>query len=1844
MKTKNKTLIIALMLVIMTVITIILTKHVLSISSGVKENRYTTWWGTNNPRITYEFTDFSDWKIGATMNLNDSVIDSTYPKGFQLIRNKNFYCIEMNQNHSKGTHAITGIIKIIGGKVTTAQVVNNSTKQTVTLNINNNDASKKANNVLTEIIKQAKEKEGSVYTAAWRAYRERGEGFGNGTTLSIDSDVYQRILWKHLASWKQQNFGKSELDNYIITSSGDYDGSESYLKRADEEARSIYNTISENANSNSESVYIERKDTTSNVDTLKRDTNGTYTYLGPFKVNYSGTISKITYNLDGKSNSNCSIAKYEGSTFTTISSITKLPNGQDFYIKVPLSEIDNKTKLGVSIKVKGTTQLETTLYILRHSGKTSTTNYQNFMYVNQKNATEEKSLTINANILQESEVSIKKQDQNGNDLKVAGIKFEIYDSNKKNVGTLTTTANGTTNKIKLKVNTNYTLKETYNGEYGYKNASISSATISNGGTIKLSNGEVVFSVKEDSTITIKNTKELGKLTIQKTGSDGENLKGVQFVLWKGVDNGGQNNFIKLNDDSVTNPIETSDSGLDITKYKVTYVAEAEKATKFKTNASGKIVINNLEIYSNRGTKYQYWILEMQNSNYGYKGMDLQSTNVSISGGNKLEIKNSANNTHAGVKFNITQNTIINMKNIQELGNLKIEKYDKDNKNIKLENVGFAIEVSPAPSKRYAYLVLYDENGKIVSNVKETVKINDLNKANNTEYKVDYYCSNTKVTEMSETEKANITTFVTGANGTLNINNLEIYGARKENKNTYKLIEMFNSNYGYVIGSTDLGAITLTTNKTVTKTISNEQKYTKISGFVWIENPAGKSNNYDTIFTDGSTSTDIKLTDLYITDKNGKVTEVNQTPKDTKGPIEIKLYNKKDKAFIKTQPDIFSSDGEYIFNEVMIEELENLSVVFEYNGLYYTTVVEKLDENQGSKVKEVESERTSLNNRFGEITKNDDSQENKGQAISTDGKNITSIEYNKESGHISTVSQLSPNTILSADTNSSGLNLKNIFNSIKEKNSTPVEKIENVNMGVVLREQPKLAIGSDIYSVSINVNNKNYNYYYNGRQQHYNNLNNDEAGVKFEQESSVNRYTRPVYSSDVEAYVNNNTTLGVSVTYKIQITNQSATLTSVVKGIANYFDADYTIEKIGLSISNNEIGTLIYDKDKDTANITRNINVEYETEEMKNEALNKNKSYNCVNIPLTENGTEGITIEGSKSKFIYIKFNINENAIKGLLTEESPYHNASEITNYSTYYGQKTGQQSENDNQEYFVTEQRKAGEIYAGVDKSSQPENAKLRLIYDTRDGQKTQTPILDSSNYEDDTSSAPSLLLQSKGIRIISGTIFEDKATNESLAMNEKLGDGIYDERNEKTIDGVLVELYEVDQDGKIKTEINSQGQEVKVHAKYSDGTPAIATMNGEGKYTFGNKDNNVGILPGDYVIQFTYNNKSYIVDSQNGNKYLNINDYKSTIITSEIIKKAINDGKNNSKWYTVKEENRYSDAVDNISLRNELDNDEVKYSTYKNSSLDTYIMEATTPLMEISVEFTENNEADALKLVRIEELENIDFGIIERPDTNMIVDKKITGLEITTQTGANIIPKGNPSNPGETMQYVKTGLDGLVSAEIEPKMLQGATLNLEYSITVTNECQKDYEGSNYYLYGTGREHLKVQKVKKLVDYLDATMEVSIEGNSWTEIKTEEEIRKLFTDGLISQEVCETLLKGGYHILLTEEFYELENPGDSKTLKVYATKYLATSNSVEENNRVEIIELTGGRTIKEAIPGNYDPSKTTSNEKDEDIVKFQITAPTGATVNYILYVIAAVGMFIILVVGIIMTKKYIAK
>ena len=253
-------------------------------------------------------------------------------------------------------------------------------------------------------------------------------------------------------------------------------------------------------------------------------------------------------------------------------------------------------------------------------------------------------------------------------------------------------------------------------------------------------------------------------------------------------------------------------------------------------------------------------------------------------------------------------------------------------------------------------------------------------------------------------------------------------------------------------------------------------------------------------------------------------------------------------------------------------------------------------------------------------------------------------------------------------------------------------------------------------------------------------------------------------------------------------------------------------------------------------------------------------------------------------------------------------------------------------------------------------------------------------------------------------------------------------------------------------------------------------------------------GVVPGYYVIRYTYGDGTQEYTDYKGNK-ISVNvesklkisgeeekkvlakDYKSTIVTSQVAKNALeNSNENTYTWYRRLEGENYSVAIDSLSERKDLnketeDNiiDDSKENTKENEKA---IIDAGTAKMFLNIENTDeeienveitkdDNGKDIQKEEYKNEIKGINFGIIEQPIQQAKVEKVITYVTLTNSQN-NVVFDGNPENA--KMQGVsdldnqQNGGSIYVRAEVLEDIIYSSKLELDYEIRVTNVSDVNY------------------------------------------------------------------------------------------------------------------------------------------------------------------------------------------
>ena len=1241
----------------------------------------------------------------------------------------------------------------------------------------------------------------------------------------------------------------------------------------------------------------------------------------------------------------------------------------------------------------------------------------------------------------------------------------------------------------------------------------------------------------------------------------------------------------------------------------TYTSNRNQAKEFITGvdgSNGKITVKGLVL----GT---YEIYETKNPNYGYAPITSDKKIATVNVG-------SSSATYTA-------------NNEKTIGDLEIIKRDQDSSAL-LNNVGFII-----------YNVDKQQYVESASSTQTTL-----------------------ATYTSDRNRAKeFVTGVDGETGKIFIRGLE-YG-------NYRIYETSNSNYGYDSSAT-VGENTTTiqfSSEQDSFTINNRRMYFKLSGYVW----------EDIAWEIGKTEFANELYQAVNDDKNDKLLS----------NIVVKLKDNQGNTVKETTTN---ANGKYTFTDVLIDNLDEYYIEFSYNGMAYESV-ELIDITNPRGTEAIEGgNRTTFNEKFAQITT--------GQSNNISGTKTNDINYNTED-YKSTIDyegnylygysdalieEVAPYTgitvedyktyypvngvadkyVISSTTynayksvGQSGY-LSDIISadSIRKNGITEIGATftDGINLGLKKRERPDLSVVKDVESAKVSIVGTQHVYKYGDRfnEELWAENSNGVSGhdldpqVKFEEKYAEMTYSRPIYASDVYYDGTDDEEIRVEMTYKISVKNNSTNLGASIYELDDYFDSKYNLVAIGTDI--NADGSIMQGTEITEYTDVTEVNSEYKK------------------VTIGGNNRAILELEPLQEKFVYVVLEVNKgNIIDIVESEDNEYAKLDNISEIKTY-----GVTKVNDNGQ---------AEVYAGIDKDSQPGN----------------TDVNDRTTWEDDTDKAPGMLLilteepgepDEPGIeRQVNGKVFLDTDVN-SVDEGKRVHTGVARQGNGQFDDGEQgiknVKVTLVDSEGNIAQVYNEDTRQLE---------EAVTYTNDNGEYTFN------GFIPGEYQIQYTWGgnidgsgiDSTYTLD--NGDEQIvNVQNYKSTIVNETVW----NAKGTEDKWYhdsfkqnypglewntDTNTEIRASDAVDDYDTRLAIDSEigDMTYgekqkleNTYDESSTgDKYTntqMNSSTQNFNVYIEYedTENLE-DNITDQNIEEVNtvnSIDFGIIERARQLLELDKNITGVKITL-ANSNVLINAKLVDgvlQGQT-QYVtvmppSNANNGQIKVEIDQEVIQGATLNVEYGLKVTNSSELDYQTQEFYMYGVGHGENESAMVtlqpSLIIDYIDSNMLIDdSDPNSWTAVAQEDRADYLYDensnpDGLLSENLEDTL-NSSIRVITTEQLKDnvlkpIGNENETSiTAVLNAQRLLSNNDETFLENNAEIIKVTrnNGGSVLITTPGNYVPSDSSTSEEDDSVSEsVTIVPPTGTTTNTISYVIIAISSLAIIIAGIILIKRFVLK
>ena len=852
-----------------------------------------------------------------------------------------------------------------------------------------------------------------------------------------------------------------------------------------------------------------------------------------------------------------------------------------------------------------------------------------------------------------------------------------------------------------------------------------------------------------------------------------------------------------------------------------------------------------------------------------------------------------------------------------------------------------------------------------------------------------------------------------------------------------------------------------------KVLNSKEPNSKIiSGKVWEE-------------LSGSKAHDIEIDGIYNSDSS-----LTQRKDTLLKDIEVTLYRKNGNGleFVNvskgTNPTFTDENGKYTF-EIVDENNYEYVVRFTYNGMKYQNTINNQDAINGSKGRELSGSRSNLNSLFNEIgsypanykmnyklfDSSKISTANNLRSAYEAGYNIAyrydqiddiykqvtdkfkeTLEKRNRNINVSTIDGL--DILLSIYTSVAQENLSDseicnklqyIFDSrvnayagrytdsfangtaneygkcmttnvsnvsaykgaeiSKDKAIADNDENININLGLVKRDQTDLVLYKYINSAVVSINGHDVVYNHGDRI----------SGTQYIHENDFN-YNTGANSNGLAWY--NSKDIEVYLTYKIRVSNATQTKTYLSE-VADYYDSRFSFSDKYTTSSGREIqGVRAECNGKAVANVVGSTNSKYGN--VSKIGLNgSNGQYKDLYIAFNnpQEVKEGTPVD------IYVTIKLgNDKTAKELLNEGLLQGSKTmEVYNYAEINGYRTDS---------------------AYLDSNSMPGNYKA----------STESPK------ENDAWRAKLSTKPNNDARTMSGNIWnaldENVTTGADLANNDKTL--TYKPNN--GIEGIIAELVELEKSG--------------------NQTVVARTITAEdGSYKFN------GFIPGDYVVRFTYgkahdDNFTAEQNEKINNAALVYNgiSYQST--------KANPNTDTNKYWYNVDKATRYSDAYDDVKSRLNIEtqnnaNQEAREYTYKdlielNSKATDSTVYAYTSTIVLDGEFlmTDAEDGSANKYA----IENIDFGLTPRTVYDLNINKRVSNIKLylqdrTLQLDADIDKDGNITlkndstykNIVNVIGKTNAYLDGLIKAEMDETLFNGATLEITYTIDLSNKGGKE-------------------------------------------------------------------------------------------------------------------------------------------------------------------------------------------
>ena len=609
-----------------------------------------------------------------------------------------------------------------------------------------------------------------------------------------------------------------------------------------------------------------------------------------------------------------------------------------------------------------------------------------------------------------------------------------------------------------------------------------------------------------------------------------------------------------------------------------------------------------------------------------------------------------------------------------------------------------------------------------------------------------------------------------------------------------------------------------------------------------------------------------------------------------------------------------------------------------------------------------------------------------------------------------------------------------------------QDLKHINLGLVKRPEAGAYVAKALNSASVVVRNNLVKYYFNGRKELSDlaNLVGKLNDGTLSRTINVTEYDLDLYKPDYyyreEIYQSSpdyniiknsvkDTEMEVYLNYQIDIVNESEAYDMNIGKIYDYYDSSLELVEQSIKVDDKIKNVYINGKktnpiesDDDIAlgnkiNYPADPYTNNESESLKWKNVEQNikgsdgNTYNKMSLDLNTMlyAQELSTIERSKVQlFVTLKAKkqitqdvqkdgVIRNVVDSIATGNKS--NIIEIASYSTYYRGSTKEEKK-----------------YAGkIDNDSAPDNINM-------------TSYLERYWFEDDTYAAPKLLIELKGgeDKSLSGRAWEDNSVTKDNA-----GVGKYDVGDEAVIGGLTAEFVEKIKVGNDiydfvwptnKPLVSLNGHTVEEMTGFDSVTETSRNMVDKvdaGSYKF------VGMASGDYVARYLYGidkeklpdtvgitgepialtkngdlfNKGALDKSGNGSTDTLTANYNKENRNSTPAVYNGQDYKTTIYYDGNPQDENFNDARDDEARRLEV---MAKSTTITNSQSEV-LAEANKSngnhedLYNDYGMFADTNEMKYLPIPS-DQKNNIDVGLTERPRNDIVLDKEIESIKITT------------------------------------------------------------------------------------------------------------------------------------------------------------------------------------------------------------------------------------------------------